>query len=144
MTVPDEGTFAVRAEPAAAAKAKAATGPSRETTPWLLPAGALLLLGVLALYLADLVTHLSYMAAMRDLVVYRDGGLIVRHVGPAYDGHRGDGSAPLYDWVGPNGVQFTYPPFAAVVFAVASVLPWTVLRWVMTLASLGALGLSEW
>jgi alpha-1,2-mannosyltransferase len=141
MTVPDEGTFAVRAEPAAAAKATVATGPSRERTRWLLPAGALLLVAVLALYLADLVTHLSYMAAMRDLVVYRDGGLIVRHVAPAYNGHR---AAPLYDWIGQNGVQFTYPPFAAVVFAVASVLPWTVLRWAMTLASLAALGLSAW
>jgi len=78
---------------------------------------------------------------MRDLVVYRDGGLIVRHIAPAYDGHR---ASPLYDWTGPNGVQFTYPPFAAVVFAVASALPWTVLRWVMTLASMAALGLSVW
>jgi alpha-1,2-mannosyltransferase len=141
MTVPDEGTFAVRAEPAAAATATPATGPSRERARWLLPAGALLLVAVLVLYLADLVTHLSYMAAMRDLAVYRDGGLIARHVGPAYDGHR---AAPLYDWVGPNGVQFTYPPFAAAVFAVASVLPWTALRTAMTLASLAALGLSTW
>ena len=116
MTVPDEGTFAVRAEPAAATEATAATGPIPQGPRWLLPAGALLLAGVLALYLADLVSHLSYMAAMRDLVVYRNGGLIVRHVAPAYDAHR---ASPLYDWTGQNGVQFTYPPFAAVVFAVA-------------------------
>src|SRR6204780_470602 len=138
--VPDEGTFAVRAEPAAV-QTTAATGPPREGTWWLLPAGALLLVAVLALYVADLATHLSYMAAMRDLVVYRDGGLIVRHIAPAYDGHR---ASPLYDWTGRSGVQFTYPPFAAVVFAVASVLPWTVMRWAMTLASLAALGLSVW
>jgi alpha-1,2-mannosyltransferase len=141
MVVPDEGTFSVRAEPAAAAKTTAATGPPRDGTRWLLPAGALLLLAVLALYVADLLTHLSYLTAMRDLVVYRDGGLIARHVAPAYNGHR---ASPLYDWTGPNGVQFTYPPFAAAVFAVASVLPWTVLRWAMTLASLTALGLSAW
>ena len=91
--------------------------------------------------MADLVTHLPVMAAMRDLVVYREGGLIVRHVSPAYNGHL---ASPLYDWTGQNGVQFTYPPFAAVIFAVASVLPWTVLRWAMTLASLAALGLSLW
>jgi alpha-1,2-mannosyltransferase len=108
---------------------------------WLLPAGALLLAAVLAAYLADLVTHLSYMAAMRDLVVYRNGGLIVRHVSPAYDPHHG---SPLYDWTGQNGVQFTYPPFAAVIFSVASVLSWTAMRWAMTLASLAALGLSTW
>jgi alpha-1,2-mannosyltransferase len=133
----------VRAEPAAAA-----TGPGRTAaarTPgdarWLLPAGAVLLLAVLAVYLADLAAHLSTMAAMRDLVVYRDGGLIVRHIAPAYDGHL---SSPLYDWTGQHGVQFTYPPFAAVVFAVASVLSWTAMRWAMTLASLAALGLSLW
>jgi len=134
-----EGTFAVRAEPAAAVQATAATGPNPPR--WLLPAGALLLAGVLAVYVADLVTHLLYMAAMRDLVVYRDGGLIVRHVSPAYDAHR---ASPLYDWTGQNGVQFTYPPFAAVVFAVASVLSWTAMRWAMTVASLAALGLSLW
>jgi len=129
----------VRAEPATAVKASAATG---STGPrWLLPAGALLLAGVLAVYVADLVSHLSYLAAMRDLVVYRDGGLIVRHVAPAYDAHR---PSPLYDWTGQNGVQFTYPPFAAVAFAVASVLSWTAMRWAMTLASLAALGLALW
>src|SRR5579871_6812203 len=113
----------------------------RDGARWLLPAGALLLLAVLAVYVADLATHLSSMAAMRDLVVYRNGGLIVRHVGPAYDARR---SSPLYDWTGQNGVQFTYPPFAAVVFAVASVLSWTAMRWAMTLVSLAALGLSMW
>ncbi|MFI5083297.1 MAG: glycosyltransferase 87 family protein, partial [Streptosporangiales bacterium] len=60
---------------------------------------------------------------------------------PAYDPHH---ASPLYDWTGQNGVQFTYPPFAAVVFSVASVLSWTAMRWAMTLASLAALGLSLW
>jgi alpha-1,2-mannosyltransferase len=131
----------VRAEPAAVTEATAATAPLVKGPRWLLPAGALLLAAALAAYLADLVTHLSYMAAMRDLVVYRNGGLIVRHVSPAYDLHHG---SPLYDWTGPNGVQFTYPPFAAVIFSVASVLSWTAMRWAMTLASLAALGLSTW
>src|SRR6266699_637236 len=136
-----EGTLAVRAEPAAVTEATAATGPLVKGPRWLLPAGALLLAAVLAAWLADLVTHLSYMAAMRDLVVYRDGGLIVRHVSHAYDPHH---ASPLYDWTGQNGVQFTYPPFAAVIFAVASVLSWTAMRWAMTLASMAALGLSLW
>ena len=133
----------VRAEPAAAATGAApgTARTSRDGAWWLLPAGAALLLVVLGVYLADLATHLSSLAAMRDLVVYRNGGLIVRHVTPAYDGHR---TSPLYDWTGPNGVQFTYPPFAAVVFAVASVLSWTAMRWAMTLVSLAALGLSTW
>jgi glycosyl transferase family 87 len=131
----------MRAEPATAAEATAATVPAPPGPRWLLPAGALLLALLLAGYVADLVTHLSYMAAMRDLVVYRDGGLIVRHVSPAYDAHRG---SPLYDWVGQHGVQFTYPPFAAVLFSVASVLSWTAMRWAMTLASMAALGLTLW
>jgi alpha-1,2-mannosyltransferase len=131
----------MRAQPATPAEATAATGTTSDRSRWLLPAGAALLAVVLALYLADLAAHLSTMAAMRDLVVYRNGGLIVRHVPPAYSGHR---ASPLYDWVGQNGVQFTYPPFAAVVFAVGSVLPWLALRWAMTLASLAALGLSLW
>ena len=129
----------MRAEPAAATEATAATGPQAGPR-WLLPAGALLLACVLAVYVADLVSHLSYLAAMRDLVVYRNGGLIVRHVSPPY-AHR---ASPLYDWTGRNGVQFTYPPFAAVIFAVASVLSWTAMRWAITLASLAALGLSLW
>jgi alpha-1,2-mannosyltransferase len=136
-----KGRVRVRAEPAAVTEATAATGPQPKGPRWLLPAGALLLAAVLAVYLADLVTHLSSMAAMRDLVVYRDGGLIVRHVSPDYDPHR---VSPLYDWTGQNGVQFTYPPFAAVIFAVGSVLSWTAMRWAMTLASLAALGLSTW
>src|SRR5215469_3224343 len=131
----------MRAESATEPGRTAAAGPPGDGARWLLPASAVLLVAVLGVYLADLVTHLSTMAAMRDLVVYRNGGLIVRHVAPAYDGHR---ASPLYDWTGQHGVQFTYPPFAAVVFAVASVLSWTVLRWAMTVASLAALGLSLW
>jgi alpha-1,2-mannosyltransferase len=131
----------MRAEPVAATEATAATAPAPHGPRWLLPAGAALLVAVLAAWVADLVTHLSYMAAMRDLVVYRNGGLIVRHVSPAYDAHH---ASPLYDWVGQHGVQFTYPPFAAVLFSVASVLSWTAMRWAMTLASLAALGLSLW
>jgi alpha-1,2-mannosyltransferase len=131
----------MRAEPAAATGVTAATVPTPHGPRWLLPAGAALLAVALAAWVADLATHLSYMAAMRDLVVYRDGGLIVRHVPPAYDPHR---ASPLYDWVGQHGVQFTYPPFAAVLFSVASVLSWTAMRWAMTVASLAALGLTLW
>jgi alpha-1,2-mannosyltransferase len=57
-----------------------------------------------------------------DLTVYRDGGLIVRHVRPYYDPHA---YAPLYDWGGYSSLalKFTYPPFAAVAFALVSILP---------------------
>jgi alpha-1,2-mannosyltransferase len=63
-----------------------------------------------------------------DLNVYRDGGLIVRHVQPYYNPND---YAPLYDWGGfsPLALKFTYTPFAAVAFAVASFLPW-VAMWI--------------
>src|SRR5262249_9922505 len=85
--------------------------------------------------------HTLPLPAALPIWVYGNGGLIVRHVPPAYDAHR---ASPLYDWTGQNGVQFTYPPFAAVIFAVGSVLSWTAMRWAMTLASLAALGLTLW
>jgi alpha-1,2-mannosyltransferase len=57
-----------------------------------------------------------------DLTVYRDGGLIVRHVLPYYDPHS---STPLYSWGGYSALalKFTYPPFAAVAFAPLSLMP---------------------
>ena len=52
-----------------------------------------------------------------DLMVYRDAGLIVRHAAP-FRAPLGPGG--LYAWPGPPGLaglMFTYPPFAAVLFA---------------------------
>ncbi|MBO0821759.1 MAG: DUF2029 domain-containing protein, partial [Nocardiopsaceae bacterium] len=56
-----------------------------------------------------------------DLTVYRDGGLIVRHVAPYYNPHY---ASPLYDWGGYSALalKFTYTPFAAVAFALLSFL----------------------
>ncbi|HEY0937078.1 MAG TPA: glycosyltransferase 87 family protein [Trebonia sp.] len=67
-----------------------------------------------------------------DLTVYRDGGLIVRHVGPYYDP---GAAAPLYDWGGYSSLalKFTYTPFAAIAFAAASLLPWLAM-WVLSVA----------
>jgi alpha-1,2-mannosyltransferase len=61
-----------------------------------------------------------------DLGVYQSGGLIVRHVRPAYNPHL---ATPLYGWPGYDGLhlKFTYPPFAAAVFALVSFIPWRVL-----------------
>ena len=131
----------VRADSAASTGIPASAAAGRDPARWLLPAGFALLAAVLTVGIADLVTHLSSMAAMRDLAVYRAGGLIARQSAPAYNGHL---ATPLYDWTGQRGVQFTYPPFAAVLFAGMSLLPWTLLRWAITLASLAALGLSVW
>jgi alpha-1,2-mannosyltransferase len=59
-----------------------------------------------------------------DLKVYRDGGLIVRHVAPFYRAYR---AAPLYDWPGYLHLPFTYTPFAAIVFAALSLVSFTTL-----------------
>jgi alpha-1,2-mannosyltransferase len=66
-----------------------------------------------------------------DLTVYRDGGLIVRHVRPYYDPHA---AYPLYDWGGYSSLalKFTYPPFAAVAFALFSFIWWPAL-WVLSI-----------
>ena len=66
-----------------------------------------------------------------DLTVYRDGGLIVRHVHPYYNPHA---THPLYDWRGYSSLalKFTYTPFAAIAFALISFVPWTPL-WVLSI-----------
>ena len=88
----------------------------------LLAAGAIVFTVVLASYLVYLASHRpSWTVHEVDLHVYAVGGLIVRHVRPFYDPRL---AAPLYGWTDPGlGLKFTYPPFAAVVFAAVSLIP---------------------
>ncbi len=121
-----------------AAQAPAESGHGRRGTP-------ALIIGVVAfgLALARFALHLAepaFLARMFDLGIYRDGGLIVRH---AYH-FRSGRPTPLYDWVSPGGNPFTYPPFAAGMFAVVSFLAPAVLRWGMTALSFGALIVAVW
>jgi alpha-1,2-mannosyltransferase len=78
-----------------------------------------------------------------DLTVYRDGGLIVRHVRPYYDP---GAYAPLYDWGGYSNLalKFTYTPFAAIAFAVASFLPWAAMRLGSVAGNMAALLAALW
>ena len=76
-----------------------------------------------------------------DLQIYVDGGLIVRHVAPLYDAHL---AAPLYDWTSIRGMNFTYTPFAAVAFAVVSLIPWSALPALTVAVSVAALAGSLW
>jgi glycosyl transferase family 87 len=55
-----------------------------------------------------------------DFDVYRDGGLIIRHISPPYNPKLAD---PLYNWSRTALLSFTYTPFAAVAFAVVSFVP---------------------
>jgi alpha-1,2-mannosyltransferase len=119
--------------------------PVAELARWRRPAGApasapgtrLVKAGAIA-FLAVIASWVIYAVASGkngaldpvDLTVYRDGGLIVRHMRPYYDPHA---AAPLYDWGGYSSLalKFTYTPFAAVFFALISFLPWTPL-WVLS------------
>jgi alpha-1,2-mannosyltransferase len=78
-----------------------------------------------------------------DLTVYRDGGLIVRHVGPYYDPRA---YAPLYDWGGYSSLalKFTYTPFAAIAFAAVSLLPWAVTEFGSVVVNMAALVAALW
>jgi alpha-1,2-mannosyltransferase len=78
-----------------------------------------------------------------DLTVYLDGGLIAREVAPYYDPHA---AAPLYDWGGYSdlALKFTYTPFAAVAFAVASFASTSVVTAVSVVASITALVGALW
>jgi alpha-1,2-mannosyltransferase len=76
-----------------------------------------------------------------DLQVYVDGGLIIRHVVPPYDGHL---ASPLYDWQSLIGLDFTYTPFAAVIFAAVSFLPFGALAPLSAVVNVAALAGSLW
>jgi alpha-1,2-mannosyltransferase len=107
----------------------------------LLRAGRIAFAAVLASWL--LFTVLNRALSMIDLTVYRDGGLIVRQVSPYYS----PGAwAPLYDWGGfsPLALKFTYTPFAAMMFAVASFLPWLVMAAGSVIGNMAALVAALW
>jgi alpha-1,2-mannosyltransferase len=100
----------------------------------------LLLIGVAALAVAVSAYALTVAAHPAgallggyDLRVYHDAGLITRH-------H----SATLYSWQLAPGIRFTYTPFAALLFAAATVLPWIALKWIMAGASILALAVTVW
>ncbi len=109
-----------------------AAAPARTPGTRLVKAGAIAFLAVVASWLIYAVASGKNGALDPvDLTVYRDGGLIVRHIRPYYDPHA---AHPLYDWGGYSSLalKFTYPPFAAVFFAVISFIPWTPL-WVLSI-----------
>src|SRR5258708_22541008 len=101
----------LRADPVAPAR--------RRRGAWLLAVGAVAFGAAVAVYVIIAVTHPLVLRNPVDLHVYRDGGLIVRHIAPWYRPHR---ASPLYGWPGYAHLPFTYPPFAAMVF---TVLTWT-------------------
>ena len=118
-----------------------AIGPARpRQPPWhrILGSGGLILAALvfafaLTAYLVDQAVHRDGVLTWYDLNVYNDAGLITRQL-----------PAILYTWELKVGVQFTYTPFAALVFAGGSLIPFWMLRWIMTAASLAAIPLTAW
>src|SRR3984957_13833229 len=107
----------------------------------LLWAGAAAFAAAIASWL--IVEALNGALSLVDLTVYRDGGLIVRHVSPYYDP---SSYAPLYDWGGFSALalKFTYTPFAALAFAVVSLLPWGALVAASVVVNVAALVAALW
>jgi alpha-1,2-mannosyltransferase len=101
---------------------------------WALACAAAAFALALAAYLADIATHpLALTLDWFDLNIYNHAGLITRH-----------DPATLYSWHFLPGVQYLYTPFAALGFAAGSLLPWAVLKWLMTVASLAAVPVTVW
>jgi alpha-1,2-mannosyltransferase len=106
----------------------------------------LLAIGAVALLLAlermvMRVAGPSFLDRMFDLGMYHDAGLIVRNAYHFPAGH----PIPLYDLVAHRGSDpFTYPPFAAAIFALISFFSPLALEWGITVLSIGALGCAIW
>ena len=101
---------------------------------WPLVVAIVVCAAAFAAYLADMLLHRPGQTLdWFDLNVYNHAGLIARNSPPW-----------LYTWQLHRGIKFTYTPFAALLFAACSLLPWAVLRWLMTVAGLGAVGVTLW
>jgi alpha-1,2-mannosyltransferase len=123
----------VRSAPGVAAPGGVDAG-ARRRSGLVLGAAAAVFAVALASYLADVLTHpLPLMLTWFDLKVYNHAGEIARH-----------SPARLYTWQLYPGIKYTYTPFYAVISAVGSLLPWAVLKWLMTVASLAALLVTVW
>ncbi|WP_300614150.1 glycosyltransferase 87 family protein [Trebonia sp.] len=98
------------------------------------------MLALWAIYSA--IHPVGYTLYPADLKVYRDGGLIVRHISPPYNSTLAD---PLYDWpLNSVSLKFTYTPFAALFFAVVSFVPWSILPRLSQAVNLVALVAAGW
>jgi alpha-1,2-mannosyltransferase len=122
----------VRAEPGLTRPARAAVTGRRggQALAWAAAGFGL----ALAAYAADVATHpLGLTLGWFDLNIYNHAGLITRHAPDT-----------LYTWHYLPGVQYLYTPFAALGFAAGSLVPWAVLTWLMTVASIAAMVLTAW
>jgi alpha-1,2-mannosyltransferase len=120
----------------AATRAETSGRPGSGGAFWLAAGGAVFALAI-GLYLAAIALHPGMTAMLKafDLRVYLDGGVLAR-----------EKPSTLYSWhlPGSPGIQFTYTPFAALVFAVLSYVPWRQLEVITVIVSTGALLSTLW
>src|ERR1700746_644651 len=103
--------------------------PARRQHRVLLAAGVVVAAAAAGLYLAALVTHPAIsMLKGFDLRVYRMGGVLIR-----------SDPARLYTWQQQPGIQFTYTPFAALIFALITPVPFRALMDLAAAVSIAAL-----
>ena len=120
----------------AATSAETSGRPSGSGRVLIVAGGALFALAV-GLYLAAIALHPGMTTMLKgfDLRVYLGGGQLARHApGKLYSEH----------FFGMKGIQFTYPPFAALIFAVLSYLPWRAVEVIAVMVSTGALLATVW
>jgi alpha-1,2-mannosyltransferase len=100
----------------------------------LLAVGVVVAAAAAGLYLVALATHpaISTLKGF-DLHVYLMGGTLARN-----------DPARLYTWQLQPGIQFTYTPFAALVFALLTAVPFHGLLDVAAAVSVAALGVTVW
>jgi alpha-1,2-mannosyltransferase len=113
------------------AVAERRTGRPGQRSTMLLGAGVVVFAVAIGAYLTAIATHpADAMLHGFDLRVYLEGGQLARH-----------SPGTLYSWHQPGhpGIQFTYTPFAAMVFAVMSFAPWRTLEDVAVVVSIAAL-----
>jgi alpha-1,2-mannosyltransferase len=107
----------------------------------LLIAGAAAVAAAAACSLVFVLTHATdrWLVPV-DLNVYRLGGEVAAQLAPGY---RAGLAAPLYDWPG-HGLQFTYTPFAAIVFTVLAWPAWGVVQALSVVINIAAFLTTIW
>jgi alpha-1,2-mannosyltransferase len=116
-----------------------ASGPRLDS--WLLAAGLVAFAAALIWFAYSASSQPRWGLAPIDMSVFRDAGLVVRHVRPFYHPHL---ASPLYDRLFSNGEPFDYPPFAALPFALMSYLSLSALAKLAAMADVAALLAAIW
>ncbi|MBV9094219.1 MAG: DUF2029 domain-containing protein [Streptosporangiaceae bacterium] len=113
--------------------ASPATEPRDRGSRVLAAVGVVAAAAALGLFVAALAAHPAATLKGFDLGVYRMGGVVAR-----------SDPARLYTWQLRPGIQFTYTPFAALVFALVTWVPFRLLLDAAAAASAAALAATVW